>query len=199
MKRLTQSLFIAVALLAPQPAHADLIDLKNGMIYDTVQNLTWLQDPLYARTSGAHPTGQMTYAEGVAWTADLVFGGFDDWRMPQFFVHRRPESPCRCGGDSEITRLVEQLGWHWDMSLTDYISGSRGPFLSTPVSMITPGRWWSPIVDVDGADGAIPRAAAWAVRDGNPLARVPEPSTLLMLGIGVAVFGARNGSRRRLS
>jgi hypothetical protein len=34
------------------PAQAELIDLGNGMIYDTVQDLTWLQDAAYVMTTG---------------------------------------------------------------------------------------------------------------------------------------------------
>lgn len=41
-------------------AQAALWDRGNGMIYDDVLNVTWLQDANYAKTSGYHATGRMT-------------------------------------------------------------------------------------------------------------------------------------------
>ena len=39
------ALVLVIALATP--ARADLIDLGNGMIYDTVQDLTWVQDAMH--------------------------------------------------------------------------------------------------------------------------------------------------------
>jgi len=63
-------------------AHAALIDRGNGMVYDTVLNVTWLQDVMYARTSGADADGVFNYQNANAWANGLVYGGFDDWRLP---------------------------------------------------------------------------------------------------------------------
>jgi hypothetical protein len=41
-------------------AHATLIDRGNGMIYDSDQDITWLQDANYAMTSGYDTDGSMT-------------------------------------------------------------------------------------------------------------------------------------------
>ncbi len=72
----------ALALLAPG-AHAELIDRGNGLIYDTVMNITWMSDFNYAQTSGYSPDdGRMTRDEALEWAAQLVYGGFDDWRLP---------------------------------------------------------------------------------------------------------------------
>lgn len=77
-----KALFLMSALFFSTASHASLIDRGNGMIYDTATNLTWLQDANYARTSGYDADGLMTWDEAMQWAENLVFGGFDDWRLP---------------------------------------------------------------------------------------------------------------------
>ena len=80
-----QKTLLALALLASATvtgtAHASLVDRGNGMLYDNVLNITWLQDANYAKTSGASATGLMDWTTATAWAANLVFGGFSDWRL----------------------------------------------------------------------------------------------------------------------
>lgn len=63
-------------------AYAVLIDRGGGMIYDTDLNVTWLQDANYARTSGYDADGLMTRNETNIWVNNLIYGGYDDWRLP---------------------------------------------------------------------------------------------------------------------
>jgi len=68
-------------------AQAGLVNRGGGMIYDTVQNITWLADMNYAQTSahtgtGVNVDGTMTWDAATAWANDLVYGGFSDWRLP---------------------------------------------------------------------------------------------------------------------
>jgi len=67
-------------------ANAALIDKGGGLIYDDVKGLTWLQDANYARTSGYHPNGRMTWDEAVTWAYTLTYydkrGTWCDWRLP---------------------------------------------------------------------------------------------------------------------
>lgn len=53
------------------------------MIYDDVLNITCLQDANYALTSG-YPSwnGKMQFDAANAWAAQLVYGGYADWRLP---------------------------------------------------------------------------------------------------------------------
>jgi hypothetical protein len=60
---------------------ASLVDRGNGMLYDNVLNITWLQDANYAKTSGYSSTGQMDWNTATTWAANLVYGGFSDWRL----------------------------------------------------------------------------------------------------------------------
>jgi len=54
--------------------NAQVIDRKNGMIYDPVQNLTW--------TKNADIKGRMTWNEAMEWAENLEYGGYTDWRLP---------------------------------------------------------------------------------------------------------------------
>jgi hypothetical protein len=73
-------------------AQAALHDRGGGMIYDDVLHITWLQDTNFAKTSlysgatsipawDAMP-GAMSWDSAMAWADQLVYGGFDDWRLP---------------------------------------------------------------------------------------------------------------------
>ncbi len=50
--------------------------------YDTVLGITWLADANYAKTSGAHSSGLMTWSAAKAWAEALDIYGFNDWRLP---------------------------------------------------------------------------------------------------------------------
>lgn len=63
-------------------ANATLIDRGGGLIYDTDFNITWLQDANYANTSGYDAGGAMTWDEAMTWVSNLVYGGYDNWRLP---------------------------------------------------------------------------------------------------------------------
>jgi hypothetical protein len=67
---------------AVAPVQAGLIYRGNGMVYDTTLGITWLQDVRYARTSGQDADGVFDFAKANAWAANLVYGGYDDWRLP---------------------------------------------------------------------------------------------------------------------
>ena len=193
MRRIFVLLF-ALLLLPATAARADLIELKNGMIYDTLQDLTWLQDTRFARTSGFDADGLLPQFEAIAWAHSLEFGGLTDWRLPRSFL------PGRTGLEhaeesSELAILFYQLGWRTDGSYTYAYppSGALGPFLNFHSTNAYPVFWfenrsneaWHPTFIWDVMDGGSESPqGAWAVREGQPNARVPEPSTLLVMGLG---------------
>ena len=82
--------FVA-ALCVPVPqAQAGLVDRGSGMLYDTVLNVTWLQDANYAKTSGYCNTpgncslsdGRMTWTQANTWANTLNYGGYSSgWRL----------------------------------------------------------------------------------------------------------------------
>ena len=198
-----RSLFV-IALLIGLPsrdARADLIDYGGGLIYDTVQDLTWL-DPAFAQPlHGAAGSSECalvgcdwnyTWTGATAWTAGLSYEGYDDWRLPDKFT------PGFYGGDNELHRMLEQLrGWQFDLDPVDgwtlVTAGERGPFQALP-------EYW--LVWMDEANTYTSRAGGGGydipdrltdsrqvrlVRSGAPVSGVPEPSTLALVAVGALV------------
>ena len=108
---------IALALSVSLPASAALFDRGNGLIYDDVLNITWLQDANYAVTSGyvaanlqnngqwknGQPVrdniladGAMGWDAAMTWVDQLEYQGFTNWRLPKAL----PMSFCT-GGTAE--------------------------------------------------------------------------------------------------
>ena len=91
--RFVACLFVVVS----SSSHAALYDRGNGLIYDDVLNITWMQDANYAQTSGyaaanavgapsnspnsIDADGRMGWSAANTWAAQLEYGGFDDWRL----------------------------------------------------------------------------------------------------------------------
>lgn len=71
----------ACASLMFESAHAQLLDRGGGLLYDTVLNVTWLQDANYAKTSGYSTTGRLSWQDAMQWADSLQVGGFNDWRL----------------------------------------------------------------------------------------------------------------------
>jgi len=64
-------------------SQAALIPRGNGMVYDDVMHVTWLQDANYAATTGFAPGGYMIWSTASDWAQNNVtVGGFTDWRLP---------------------------------------------------------------------------------------------------------------------
>jgi len=92
LARLALAAALSVATLSAQAA---LVNRGNGMIYDTVQNITWLADMNHAVTSGYAAAnaggsgsnliltdGRMGWGAATAWANDLVYRGLRGWRLP---------------------------------------------------------------------------------------------------------------------
>jgi hypothetical protein len=62
-------------------AQASLIDRGNGLLFDNVLNVTWLQDANYAKTSGHSETGSMDWETATSWAAKLNYKGLTGWRL----------------------------------------------------------------------------------------------------------------------
>ncbi len=63
-------------------AQASLVARDGGMVYDTVNNITWAADANLAKTSGYDTDGKMTWSNAVAWADQLTLGGYTDWSLP---------------------------------------------------------------------------------------------------------------------
>lgn len=71
----------AAGVLTSSVAQAALNDRGGGMLYDDVLKVTWLRDANYAKTSGYDDDGRMNWSAARTWAGNLVFGGYDDWRL----------------------------------------------------------------------------------------------------------------------
>ncbi|MEA3643269.1 MAG: hypothetical protein VBE63_25525, partial [Lamprobacter sp.] len=105
----------------------------SGLVYDAAQELTWLQDANYAITSGYDTDGRMTWGASVTWADQLVFGGWDDWRL--WSVTDTGSSGCNrsisgtdCGYN--IDTATSELGHLWYETLGNlayYDTNGNGP------------------------------------------------------------------------
>jgi len=134
MKKILMALILGAFVASLQ---AELIDRGGGLIYDSDQNLTWLQNPNFAETNGDDRI--QTFSQANTWAAELVFGGYSDWRLPTTLnpdatcSQEQPAAGLGCTG-SEMGYLNNVYG----------ISTSNpGPF----ESFISPGEFWSDTED----------------------------------------------------
>ncbi len=71
------------ALVVTSGAEAALVTRLGGKaIYDSVANLTWLQDANYAKTSVYDADGLMNWVQANAWAGSLNIDGVTGWRLP---------------------------------------------------------------------------------------------------------------------
>lgn len=90
---MNRKLLVFLGLSITLSANAALYDRGNGMIYDDVLDITWLQDANYAQTSGYDSDGLMNWDDAMTWAAQLSYGGSDDWRLASANL-MNPTNPC---------------------------------------------------------------------------------------------------------
>lgn len=87
--RLVACLFLCVSL----NSFGALYDRGNGLIYDDVLDITWLQDADHSFTSGYDDNGDLTWDGAHQWAQQLVYFGYDNWRLPSANL-MNPSNPC---------------------------------------------------------------------------------------------------------
>jgi len=174
---------VMIVILAVN-AEAFLIDRGGGMIYDSDQNITWLQD--------TNLDGLMVWSEAMVWADQLEYGGYENWRLPS--------SPATAQGFIN----EGELGYLYYTELGNPSGGplsNTGPFTNLrpyPIFWLDaeplgPTSAWEFdfFIGFQNAGWNLDSNPTWAVRDGD-VAPVPIPSAMLLLGSGlIGLIGFR--------
>ena len=191
-------------------AQAALFDRGNGMIYDDVLDITWLQDANYAKTSGYDADGNMNKSDAIAWVEQLTYGGYDDWRLPDT-IDGEPREPLPgYTRDGELSHLFyEDLGLSpgdsiFDstepeldlfINLREWLYWEAGPYISSSGENHETLGW--AFQTYDGMTNMVQNyrlLKPWAVRSGD-VSPVPVPAAVWLFGAGL--IGLIGVSRRK--
>jgi hypothetical protein len=240
--KFSKSWTAAVVLVAlTGAAQAALVNRGGGMIYDTTLNITWLADMNYAKTSGyaaggldpgsIHEDNNVIYTDGsmgffaaTKWAKNLVFGGFDDWRLPTL---NAGDTSCSNSMHSSIGGGTEYYGYHCtggemshlfvtdlgnkaDESVLNQTGDTAEQIANLALFTNVQSRpYWSGVgyggqgyawlfytyAGYQGVDNSeYGGSFALAVRSGDVASTVPEPQTFALV---MLAFGAAGLARRK--
>lgn len=204
-------------------SNAALHDRGNSLVYDDVLDVTWLKDANYIFTSGFFTdplyAGRYFWYPASNWVSSLVYGGFDDWRLPTMLSIGRWSDPrfskvqaaanqagveLMIGNSSELSYmfLVNDLDMFSNVVIGElFWTNIEYNVLTGPYPFY--GAWATS--SFNGQNGGYTKSAwaySWAVRDGDVASsNIPEPSTVMLTGLalaGVAIARRKNlGATRR--
>jgi hypothetical protein len=175
-------------------------------VYDTDQNITWLQNAKLATTntfgvSGIDPGGGMRWDTAEAWiaamnTADYL--GVNDWRLPSADANA-DGTIIDCSTDTKSNCRDNDMGYmYWQNHVT---SSSPSPFTN-----VESASYWSGTANAQysGQDWDfefgrgnqnfnVGRSSnfylAWAVATGNPFNAVPVPAAAFLFPSALGLLG----------
>jgi hypothetical protein len=160
--------------------------------YDTVQDLTWLADWSLAP--------RLPYQQANTWAQGLTVGGYADWRLPVNL------GSCQAwdGGpgcrDSELgTLYYTVLGYGSQQGGAGPFRGvTSNPYWLDTLPLVSNRAWTFDALSGFKALASVDQMiySTVAVRTGD-VAAIPEPSTTVLLGGGVALLAAGAQWRRR--
>ncbi len=85
MRSVALGLVSFISLIVSTSVSCALIDRGNGLIYDDVLDVTWLQNANFSESA-------LTHSSAISWAEQLDFAGFDDWRLPTLNFSLGPNS-----------------------------------------------------------------------------------------------------------
>ena len=189
--RLVACLFLCVSL----NSFGALYDRGNGLIYDDVLGITWLQDINYRYTSSG--VGGKSFHNAKEWTENLNYGGFDEWRLPRVI----DDNFC-CGFNSTTSEIgymssvnLGNINGLFNKIFLDAYSSEERSFTSGagqifhllgggPLSIVSSVQWDSATDNhISGSWGN--SGYAWAVHDGDIGNPVPLPAGIYLFLSGL--------------
>jgi hypothetical protein len=216
MKTLKTWVAAATMVALSGAAQAALIDRGGGLIYDSTRNITWL--------ANMNTNGLMSWGAATAWANNLVYGGFDDWRLPTL---NPADTTCSsnfnpggglpnqylgtgCTGGELSGLFVTDLGNKANESVLNQVGDTAEQIANLALfSNVRSNFYWSGteyapnpslawLFDtIGGSQSAAGKGSALyavAVRPGDVTASVPEPQTL---ALALLALGATVVARRR--
>jgi hypothetical protein len=217
-KSLLQSVIVLCLCLFGGHLQAALFDRGGGLIYDSDQNLTWLQDIQLSQKDGI---GSTDWQSAVDWASNLSYYDsvrnvyWDNWRLPRAFVQYDIPLDVQydpTGANSELGYMYYvNLGLdaiethnptdpkHTETDTNPFINWTnRGTWTETPSTNFNNMAYYFHThfgsLELDG-NGTGSTQRVWAVMDGD-VSPVPVPPALALMLSGLALFRFFSGKRK---
>lgn len=171
--------------------NATLINRGNGMIYDSDQDITWLQDANYAKTqsfgvSGITANGGMIGSTAFEWIAGMNadnFRGISNWRLPY-----TPRKDSSCSGHDNFDQFDggflctgSELGHLFYIDLLGQagasVIDSNSPYLDLFINIQNFSYWSNYTNLLDPSLDSFQQAVFW-FNVGGTSGEIPQPSDL---------------------
>jgi hypothetical protein len=192
-------------------APAALVDAGNGLVNDTVLDITWVAD--------ASLSGSRDWDDLVSWAENLVYADYDDWRLASMSTSASTDSVFDCSGGTEQDCIDSgnELGYMFHYNILGGFPKTGDQTVGDVTLTGIQSEYWS------GTEWTDPLAAwyfdpasgdqsaslkyspgirrhilfpGWAVRPGQ-IAAAPLPGTALLMALGFGAMAVSRRARRR--